>query len=143
MKLTDPWRHKRATRNEVVFAKNNSWSFSFRIFYAGDVTKNELRYGGLSLSLIHIPARFRSFLLTRRRGYEMVTERYLYRFLFVGVQVSCGLQKDIIIDSISFRKRQRGTFDCSNDHLNFTSVLVHSHVTNGRNWFTFNASSRV
>ena len=80
--------------------------FRFVFFRRVQVTKKELRYGGLSLSLIHIPARFRSC-LTRRRGYTIITERYPYRFIFFYVEVSYWLQKDIIIDSISLE-------NCSN-----------------------------
>ena len=37
----------------------------------------------------------------------MVAERYPYRLFYFGVGFSCWLQKDIVIDSICFRKLQQ------------------------------------
>ena len=80
-----------------------------------------------------------------------------------GGEVTWWLQKDILIVSFFWRGGQllaaerhnhrfdvfwkavatRGTFYCSHYHLNIPLFLVHSRVTNVRDWFTFNASSRA
>ena len=55
------------------------------------MTKNELRYGGLSLSLLHIPARFRSFVAAvswLRDGCRKISLTF-HSFLACGSVVGC------------------------------------------------------
>ena len=72
----------------------------------------------------------------------MVAERYHYRFFFWrGGQLLFAERLNHRFGFFEKTVATRGTLHCSHCLLNLQLCLAHLYGTNGRNLFTFNASS--
>ena len=105
MKLTDAWRHNEHRGMKKHFCHQHFLIVFVSYSLGGWRHQKRIKVCKLITFVDTHSCSFYFLILTRRRGNAMVEERYPFRFF--GVEVSCWLQEDIIIDSISFSKLQQ------------------------------------